>query len=260
MGEGVSVLTKLSTPFAAFGDFFALTTEASRELFRRPFQWRETVECSWAIARVSMVPTLLVAIPFTVLVSFTLNILLREIGAQDLSGAGAALGTITQIGPIVTVLIVAGAGATAICADLGARTIREEIDAMKVLGINPIHRLVVPRVVASTGVALLLNSLVCTIGIGGGFVFSVYLQDVNPGAFLANLTLLTGLGELMISMVKAALFGLFAGLVACYQGLNVSGGAKGVGDAVNETVVYSFMALFVVNIVVTAVGLTATGS
>ena len=56
------------------------------------------------------------------LVSFTLNILLREIGAQDLSGAGAALGTITQIGPIVTVLIVAGAGATAICADLGART------------------------------------------------------------------------------------------------------------------------------------------
>ncbi len=65
-----------------------------------------------------MVPTLLVAIPFTVLVSFTLNILLREIGAQDLSGAGAALGTITQIGPIVTVLIVAGAGATAICADL----------------------------------------------------------------------------------------------------------------------------------------------
>ena len=67
----------------------------------------------------SMVPTLLVAIPFTVLVSFTLNILLREIGAQDLSGAGAALGTITQIGPIVTVLIVAGAGATAICADLG---------------------------------------------------------------------------------------------------------------------------------------------
>ena len=61
-------------------------------------------------------------------------------------------------------------------------------------------------------------------------------------------------------MVKAMLFGLFAGLVACYQGLNVSGGAKGVGDAVNETVVYSFMALFVVNVVVTAVGLTATGS
>lgn len=60
-------------------------------------------------------------------------------------------------------------------------------------------------------------------------------------------------------MVKAALFGLFAGLVGCYRGLTVKGGAKGVGDAVNETVVYSFMALFVVNVVVTAVGLKATG-
>ncbi|MCM3895299.1 MULTISPECIES: MlaE family ABC transporter permease [Gordonia] len=249
---------RLDAPLEQIGDFVALGVDSFRELFHRPFQWRETVEQSWAIARVSMMPTLLVAIPFTVLVSFTLNILLREIGAQDLSGAGAALGTITQIGPIVTVLIVAGAGATAICADLGARTIREEIDAMEVLGINPVHRLVVPRVIASTGVALLLNSLVCTIGIGGGFLFSVYLQDVNPGAFLASLTLLTGFGELMISMVKAALFGLFAGLVGCYQGLNVKGGAKGVGDAVNETVVYSFMALFVVNVVVTAVGVKAT--
>ena len=252
------MLNRLAVPMAGMGDFVALAADSARELFRRPFQFRETVEQSWAIARVSLVPTLLVAIPFTVLVSFTLNILLREIGAQDLSGAGAALGTITQIGPIVTVLIVAGAGATAICADLGARTIREEIDAMEVLGINPVHRLVVPRVVASTGVALLLNGLVCTIGIAGGFVFSVYLQDVDAGSFISNLTLLTGLPELIISMVKAALFGLFAGLVACYRGLHVRGGAKGVGDAVNETVVYSFMALFVVNVVVTAVGLKAT--
>ena len=117
------------------------------------------------IARVSLVPTLLVAIPFTVLVAFTLNILLREIGAADLSGAGTAFGTITQLGPVVTVLVVAGAGATAICADLGARTIREEIDAMRVLGIDPIQRLVVPRVLASTFVALLLNGLVCAIGL-----------------------------------------------------------------------------------------------
>lgn len=256
--EGELVNRRLAGPLEGVGDFVAMSVSAARELFRAPFQWRETVEQSWAIARVSMVPTVLVAIPFTVLVSFTLNILLRELGAQDLSGAGAALGTITQIGPIVTVLIVAGAGATAICADLGARTIREEIDALQVLGIDPIHRLVVPRVIASTLVAILLNSLVCTIGIGGGFVFSVYLQDVNPGAFIANLTLLTGFPELMISMVKAALFGLAAGLVGCYRGLHVAGGAKGVGDAVNETVVYSFMALFVVNVVVTAVGLKAT--
>lgn len=245
----------LAVPLRAVGGFFELVADVARAVIRPPFQRREFVDQSWFIARVSIIPTLLVAIPFTVLVVFTLNILLREIGAADLSGAGAAFGAVTQVGPIVTVLIVAGAGATAICADLGARTIREEIDAMKVLGIDPIHRLVVPRVLASMFVAALLNGLVCTIGIVGGFLFSVLLQGVNPGAFVNGITLLTHTPELVLSEVKAALFGLIAGLMACYLGLNVRGGPKSVGDAVNQTVVFSFMALFVVNVVATAVGL-----
>ncbi len=174
-------------------------------------------------------------------------------------GAGAAFGAVTQVGPLVTVLIVAGGagGATAMCADLGgSRTIREEIDAMEVLGINPVQRLVTPRMLASGLVALLLNSLVVIIGILGGYVFSVFVQDVNPGAFAAGITLLTGVPEVIISCVKAALFGLIAGLVACYRGLTITGGgAKAVGNAVNETVVYAFMALFVVNVVVTAIGI-----
>ena len=248
----------LAVPLRAVGGFFELVSDTSRAAVRRPFQGREFIDQAWFVARVSIIPTVLVAVPFTVLVSFTINILLREIGAADLSGAGAALGAVTQVGPIVTVLIVAGAGATAICADLAARTIREEIDAMRVLGIDPIHRLVVPRVLASTIVALLLNGLVCTIGILGGFVFSVFLQGVNPGAFVNGITLLTGFGELIISQVKAGLFGMIAGLVACYLGLNVKGGPKSVGDAVNQTVVFAFMALFVVNVVLTAIGIKMT--
>jgi phospholipid/cholesterol/gamma-HCH transport system permease protein len=240
----------------AVGGLFAMSADAAKFVVNRPFQRRELLEQSWFVARVSLLPTLLVAIPFTVLVSFTLNILLRELGAADLSGAGAAFGAVTQVGPLVTVLIVAGAGSTAMCADLGSRTIREEIDALEVLGINPVQRLVTPRMLASGLVALLLNSLVCIIGILGGYFFSVFVQDVNPGAFAAGITLLTGVPELIISSVKALLFGLIAGLVACYRGLTVSGGgAKAVGNAVNETVVYAFMALFVINVVVTAIGI-----
>jgi phospholipid/cholesterol/gamma-HCH transport system permease protein len=235
----------------AVGGLFSMSADAVRCIFRRPFQWREFLEQCWFIARVALAPTLLVAVPFTVLVSFTLNILLRELGAADLSGAGAAFGAVTQIGPIVTVLIVAGAGSTAICADLGSRTIREEIDAMEVLGIDPVQRLVTPRMLAS--------GLVVIIGILGGYTFSVFIQDVNPGAFAAGITLLTGVPEVIISCVKAALFGLIAGLVACYRGLSITGGgAKAVGNAVNETVVYAFMALFVINVVVTAIGIRLT--
>ncbi|MGV9412770.1 MlaE family ABC transporter permease [Nocardia sp. NPDC003693] len=248
----------LAVPLRAVGGFFELAGDVARAAVRPPFQRREFVDQAWFIASVSITPTLLVAIPFTVLVQFTLNILLREIGAGDLAGAGAAFGAVTQVGPMVTVLIVAGAGATAICADLGARTIREEIDAMRVLGIDPVQRLVVPRVLASMFVAMLLNGLVCTIGILGGFLFSVFLQGVNPGAFVNGITLLTHLPELVISEVKATLFGLVAGLVACYLGLTVKGGPKSVGDAVNQTVVFAFMALFVINVVVTAVGIKFT--
>ena len=147
------MIEQLAVPARAVGGFVEMSIDTFVKIFRRPFQFREFLDQTWMIARVSLIPTLLVAIPFTVLVAFTLNILLREIGAADLSGAGTAFGTITQLGPVVTVLVVAGAGATAICADLGARTIREEIDAMRVLGIDPIQRLVVPRVLASTFVA-----------------------------------------------------------------------------------------------------------
>ncbi|WP_396909019.1 MlaE family ABC transporter permease [Mycolicibacterium sp.] len=250
---------QLAGPLEGVGGLFAMSVDAARFAVRRPFQWREFLDQSWFVARVSMAPTLLVAIPFTVLVSFTLNILLRELGAADLSGAGAAFGAVTQVGPMVTVLIVAGAGATAMCADLGSRTVRDEIDAMEVLGINPVQRLVTPRILASGLVALLLNSVVVIIGILGGYLFSVFVQSVNPGAFAAGITLLTGIPEVIISCVKAALFGLIAGLVACYRGLTISGGgAKAVGNAVNETVVYAFMALFVVNVVVTAIGIQMT--
>lgn len=241
-------------PVRAVGGFLAVALDTFVQIFNPPFPWREFILQSWFVARVSFVPTLVLSVPFTVLSVFLFNILLREFGAADFSGTGAALATVLQIGPVVTVLVVAGAAATAMCADLGARTIREELDALRVMGINPIQALVVPRVLAATVVALLLSSLVVLVGLTGGFIFSVFFQHVTPGAFVAGLTLLTGLGDVVICFVKATLFGLTAGLIACYMGITVGGGPAGVGNAVNETVVFSFMALFVINIVVTALG------
>ncbi|HWF70913.1 MAG TPA: ABC transporter permease [Mycobacterium sp.] len=253
-GSVNNVRDKLQTPIVVVGGFFRMCVLTGKAMFRSPFQWRECVLQSWFVMRVAFMPTIMVSIPFTVLLVFTLNILLAQFGAADISGAGAALGAVTQLGPLTTVLVIAGAGSTAICADLGARTIREEIDAMEVLGIDPIHRLVLPRVLAATFVATLLNSLVITVGLVGGFLFGVYLQNVSGGAYLATLTTITGLPEVVIATVKAAVFGLIAGLVGCYRGLTVGGGAKGLGSAVNQTVVLCVVALFSVNLVLTTVG------
>lgn len=236
------------------GGFFRMCALTGSAVFRPPFRWREFVEQCWFIIRVALLPTMAVSIPVTALFIFTFNILLIQVGAADISGAGAAIAVITQIGPIVTVLVVAGAAATAICADLGARTIREEIDAMEVLGIDPIHRLVMPRVLAASLVAMLLNALVSMVGLVGGFLFGVYLQNISAGGYLATLTVATGLPEVIIATIKATIFGLIAGLVGCYRGLTVTGGAKGVGSAVNETVVLCVIALFAVNVVLSTIG------
>ncbi|MES3636597.1 ABC transporter permease [Mycobacterium intracellulare] len=245
-------------PARAIGGFFAMVLDVLVLIPRRPFAAGEFVLQSWFIARVSMLPTLMLALPYTVLVTWTFNILLLEFGAADFCGTTSAFTTVTQVGPIVTVLVVAGAGATAMCADLGARTIRDELDAMRVMGINPLQALVVPRVLAATFVAVLLSSVVELVGLVGGFFFTVYVQHVTPGAYAGGMTVLTKVPDVVLAMVKAALFGLAAALIACYKGTSVKGGPAGVGNAVNETVVFTFMALFAINIVVTAVGVQVT--
>ena len=105
----------VAKPVRSFGGFFSMTLDVFTLMFRPPFAWREYILQSWFVARVSLLPTLMLTVPYTVLLTFTFNILLTEFGAADFSGTGAALGTVTQIGPIVTVLVIAGAGATAMC-------------------------------------------------------------------------------------------------------------------------------------------------
>jgi phospholipid/cholesterol/gamma-HCH transport system permease protein len=254
----MSSLNLATKPLRPLGAFFAMTLDTLVAMVKPPFAWREYVLQTWFVARVSVLPALMLTMPYSVLLVFTFNILLKEFGAADFAGTGSAIGTVNQIGPIVTVLVVSGAGSTAMCADLGARTIREELDAMRVMGINPIQALVVPRVLAAMTVALALSSIVIMAGLAGAFFFCVFIQHVSAGAFVAGLTLLTGAADVFVSLSKAALFGLAAGLIACYKGISVSGGPAGVGNAVNETVVFTFMVLFAINVIVTAVGIQFT--
>lgn len=249
----------LFTALSTFGAFYRFSGTTLKQMFTRRFQFREFVSQAWFITTVSLVPALLVSIPFCVIIIFQVNQLLIQIGAVDLAGAGAAVAVVREIGPIVSVLVVAGAGATAICADLGSRKIREEIDAMITLGIDPIERLVVPRVVASTLVGIALNGMVSVVGLVGGYFFSVVLQGATPGLYLDDITLLVGLPDFMVSEIKAGVFGFLAGLTACFLGLNAKGGPKGVGDAVNQTVVFAFMLLFASNSVITTVFLKLIG-
>lgn len=234
------------------GRFFALCLDVFRAIFKRPVQWREFIEQAWFIVSVTAVPTMLVAIPFGAILSLQVGGLIRQLGAQSFTGATAVVAIVREASPLVTALLIAGAAGSAMCADIGSRKIREEIDAMEVLGINPLHRLVVPRMFACAFIGLFLNGLVSVVGLIGGYFFNVVLQDGTPGAYLASFNAIAQLPDLLQAEFKAFVFGLTAGLVAAYKGLNAKGGPKGVGDAVNQTVVITFMLLFLENFLISA--------
>lgn len=240
-------------PVGTAGKLFAFALDVLRALFRRPFQLREFLQQAWFIASVTIIPTALVAIPFGAVIALQVGGLIKQFGAQSFTGSAAVLAVVQQAAPIGTALLIAGAGGSAIAADLGARKIREELDAMMVLGIDPIQRLVVPRVLACMLVSFFLNGMVSVVGVMGGYVFNVILQGGTPGAYIASFTALAQLPDLWIGLLKAITFGLIAAIVACYKGMNAGGGPKGVGDAVNESVVITFLLLFVVNFVLSAV-------
>ena len=123
---------------------------------------------------------------------------------------------------------------------------------MRVLGIDPVQRLVVPRVLGMMLVAVLLNGLVSIVGISGGYVFNILLQGGTPGAYLMSFGALAQLPDFIMASLKALVFGLIAGVVASYCGMNPKGGPKGVGDAVNLGVVLTFLLLFFANLILTA--------
>ena len=235
------------------GKIFRLFIEVIRGVFKRPFQFREFIEQAWFIASVTILPSALVAIPFGAVVAMQTGSLIKQLGAEAFTGATGVLAIVQQGAPLVTSLLIAGAAGSAVAADLGARTIREELDAMRVLGIDPVQRLVVPRVIAMILVAILLNGLVCMVGIAGGYVFNIMLQGGTPGAYLMSFAALAQLPDLVMATIKAAVFGLIAGVVASYTGMNPKGGPKGVGDAVNLGVVLTFLLLFFANLILTAV-------
>ena len=173
-------------------------------------------------------------------------------GALDRLGGFFILASIREFAPIVTAIVVAGVAGTAITADLGARKIREELDALQVLGVDPIKNLVVPRFLALMLITGLLDVYALLFGITGGLGAEI-LYNQPLGGFFATLFNNASVTDLWGSVIKCTLFGAIIAVVCCYKGMTASGGAAGVGRAVNEAVVIAFMGIGAFNYVFTQI-------
>ena len=234
------------------GRMFSVGLEAAHTAFRRPWPVEEFLSQIWFLAKVTTVPVILISIPFGMSISLHVGSFLTQLGAQAHMGAAMVLAVVREEAPVATALLIAGAGGSAMCADLGARRIRDEIDAMEVLGIDPVQRLIMPRVFAAMIVAILLDAIVSVAGIAGGWFFAVVVQHGTTSSYFSSFNELSQLPDLFMALIKAALFGFVGGTVACYKGFYAKGGPKGVGDAVNQAVVITFLLLFFLNFILTA--------
>jgi phospholipid/cholesterol/gamma-HCH transport system permease protein len=173
---------------------------------------------------------------------------LKLFGALDFLGGAFYVLVVREIGPLITAIVVAGVGGTAITADLGARKVREELDALQVLGVDPVKNLVVPRFLSLMLVTGLFNIYAILFGLYGGLLATVE-NGGSVGPFWATLFANADITDLWGSVLKTTIFGAIIAIVSCYKGMTASGGAEGVGRAVNEAVVVSFLTLGAFNYV-----------
>jgi len=247
-------LGPLGNVFTEAGNMMILTGKTIVAAVRSPYPYGE--ELVWQFLFVLKLSWF----PLTIS-TFALNLgapglqaagILSLFGALDRLGGFFVVTAVRWIGPIVTAVVVAGVAGTAITADLGARKIREELDALQVLGVDPIKNLVVPRFLSLMVVTALLDVFAIVFGISGGIAAElIYRQSL--GGFFATLFSNATVTDIAVSVLICTMFGAIIAVICCYKGMTASGGAEGVGRAVNQAVVIALVSVFFFQFVVSSV-------
>ncbi len=214
------------------------------------FQWQEFVRQGAFMAGTAVLPTILVALPISVTLSVQFALLAGQVGATSLAGAASGLAVVRQGASLVAALLMAAAVGSAITADLGSRTMREEIDAMEVMGVSAIRRLVVPRFAAAIMISFALTGVVCFVGFFASYLFNVYFQNGAPGSFVATFASFATPSDLIVALLKSVIFGAIVAVVASQKGLSTKGGPTGVANSVNAAVVEAILVLMIVNVAI----------
>ena len=157
----------------------------------------------------------------------------------------------SELGPVLTGLMVAGRVGAAIAAELGTMRVTEQIDALRTLATHPVDYLVVPRLVALHAALPLLTAESIVVGIGAGYLVGAYLYGIDQTYLWYNMLKYTGDSDVAIGLIKAVIFGGIVAIIGCYKGMSCGEGAEGVGRATTEAVVYSSITILITNFFLT---------
>ncbi|MBI4819006.1 MAG: ABC transporter permease [Deltaproteobacteria bacterium] len=237
---------------------FELFASACRWALRRPYRLGLFLAQCEFIGVGSLFIVLLTGLFTGLVFALQSSFAFAKFNAEALVGATVVISLCRELGPVLTGLMVTGRAGSAIATELGTMRVTEQIDALETMAVSPIQYLVVPRVLALVIVMPLLTMLFNTIGFFGAYIVGVYQAGINAGTFLGRIERLAELSDLLGGLAKSSVFGLVIGLVACFRGMNASGGSRGVGLAATQTVVTCSVAILVVDYVLTTLLLLLT--
>ena len=219
-------------------------------LFMPPFQLNLLVR-QLRLIGVDSLSVVLVSGVFTGMVLATQGyIQLSDLSAEGQIGRFVCVSLIKELGPMVTGFVLAGRIGASITAELGTMKVTEQIDALSVMGTDPVKYLVVPRFLACAYMLPILTVFSTFSGIAGGYVVAVYLFNMNGVFFMKQVQSYLYISSICISLIKATSFGMAIALVGCYKGftISVAGGAEGVGKATTGSAVVSLMLILVLDV------------
>ena len=205
----------------------------------RSLRWNDTITY--------MEKTGVDALPIVVLISFLLGLIMafmssiqfRQFGAGIYVASLVAFAMVSELGPIMTAIVVAGRSGSAFAAEIGTMKISEEIDALFTMGFDPVLFLAVPRLIASIIVVPLLTLFSNLFAISGGLMVGVFMLDLTPGTYIRETLSVLTLTEILWGMGKSAVFAMLIAWVGCLRGFQAKGGASAVGNAATSAVVSS---------------------
>jgi phospholipid/cholesterol/gamma-HCH transport system permease protein len=243
--------TVLSAPvrgfFGYFGDHSLLLAQALAGLFRRPFRARLFLEQMEFIG-VGSLPIILLVGFFSGAVSAQQAIRALEILHQErFVGATVGLSLAVELAPVFTALMITARAGSGMATELGSMRITEQIDALTTFAVNPVQYLITPRIVAAVVMLPVMTMVFNAVGLVGAYLYSIFVKQVDLGAFLEYFRFWTDPNHYVQGGIKAAVFGGSLSLAACFQGFNVRGGAKEVGLATTRAVVAGSVSVLVLD-------------
>ncbi len=222
-------------------------------IFLPPYRWRLIFQEMEFAGNKSFVVVVMAGTFAGMVVALGSYVGFVKLGAEEWLGSTVCLAVVTQLAPILTGFMVAAKVGAAYTAEIGTMKVTEQIDALEVMAVDPIHYLAVPKFVACI-IMLPVLAIFCDVsGVLMGYVAAVKILGVNAGAYMDNTIQVVEFSDILRGILRALTFGFLIPIIACYKGFSAKGGAKGVGRAVTETVVISLISILIDNYIFTAI-------